>query len=52
MNIIEMTALVNKYGYDLTDRERDNLLRMLERLAYRGADTRTLIAECKALAEK
>lgn len=47
----EMVWLVNKFGKNLSVRERANLLRMLERLNLRGADNDTLIAECKALAK-
>lgn len=43
----ELIELIN--NSDLSDWERSNLIRMLERAAHRGADIDRLIEECIAL---
>ena len=50
MNLDEFVDLISgESGKDLTEGERSNLIRMLERAAHRGAEVDLLIAECKAL---
>lgn len=50
MNLDDLVDIISgDAGKDLTEDERANMTRMLERAAQRGADVDLLIAECKAL---
>lgn len=49
MSLEELVDVVSgKSGRELTEPERNNLIRMLERAVVRGADVDQLIEECKA----